>query len=214
MSIMQIPEQLKNLFGQKIIAANYQLSAQVQEQLLNYLLLLDKWNQAYNLTSVRDINEMIPVHILDSLSIKDYVHGKRIIDVGTGAGLPGIPLAIVYPERQFVLLDSNGKKTRFLTHVIQQLKLLNVEVVQSRVENYQPSDCFDSVISRAFSELNTFVKQTQHLACENGLFLAMKGQYPHEELNILNEAYQLMAVYPLTNTGLLAQRHLICVQRK
>ena len=211
---MQASEKLKNLFAQKLTAAEYQLSAQVQGLLLSYLLLLDKWNHAYNLTSVRDIAEMIPVHILDSLSIANYLHGQRILDVGTGAGLPGIPLAIIYPEREFVLLDSNGKKTRFLTHVIQQLNLKNVTVIQHRVENYRPEQCFDSIVSRAFSDINDFLQKTQHLCGNKGQFLAMKGQYPHDELINLNESYQLNTVYPLNIIGLPAQRHLICLQRK
>lgn len=214
MNAMQASEQFKALFSQKLKAANYQLSAKVQVQLLDYLFLLDKWNQAYNLTSVRDMSAMIPLHILDSLSIVNYVQGDRIIDVGTGAGLPGIPLAIFYPERKVVLLDSNGKKTRFLTHVLAQLNLTNVTVVQARVESYQSKNCFDTVISRAFSQLNDFVVQTQHLCCEDGIFLAMKGQYPQEELKTLKGDYELAAVHSLNIIGLSAQRHLVCLQKK
>src|SRR5690242_16283324 len=123
---MLTPAILKKFLEQTLVSAKYAFSEERSEQLANYLLLLDKWNQAYNLTSVRDVKDMVTLHILDSLSIADYLQGKRIIDVGTGAGLPGIPLAITQPEREFVLLDSNGKKIRFLIHVLQQLKLSNV----------------------------------------------------------------------------------------
>lgn len=210
---MQTSEQFKNLFFQKLTAANYQLSAQMQEQLLNYLLLLDKWNHAYNLTSVRDIEEMIPVHILDSLSIATYLHGQRVLDVGTGAGLPGIPLAIIFPEREFVLLDSNGKKTRFLTHVVQLLDLKNVTVIQERVENYMVEQCFDSIVSRAFSDINDFLQKCQHLCCEGGQFLAMKGQYPQEELTAITASFQLLAAHVIKVPELNAQRHLICIAK-
>lgn len=210
---MNNKEQLSNLLVLKLSTANCKITLLAQEQLLNYLLLLDKWNHTYNLTSVRDIEEMIPLHILDSLSIANYLHGQRIIDVGTGAGLPGIPLAITQPEREFVLLDSNGKKTRFLIHVLQQLNLTNVVVVQERVENYKPEKCFDSVVSRAFSNLNDFLQKTQHLCCADGQFLAMKGQYPHDELAVIGDNFKIIAIQALTIPELSAQRHLICLAK-
>jgi len=203
--------ELQILLKQKLAAARHVLSTTALEQLYHYLLLLDKWNHTYNLTSVRNIEAMIPLHILDSLSITDYLHGKRIIDVGTGAGLPGIPLAIIHPDKEFVLLDSNGKKTRFLVHVLPQLKLDNVTVVQERVENYHPEQCFDSVVSRAFSSLNDFVHKTQHLCCVDGQFLAMKGQYPQEELGDIAKSFRVVSVQLLIVPGLSAERHLICL---
>ncbi len=203
---------LNNLLAQKLSAANYSLTEYAQTQLCNYLLLLDKWNRAYNLTSVRNISDMITLHILDSLSILPYLQGRRIIDVGTGAGLPGIPLAIAQPECEFVLLDSNGKKTRFLLHVLQELHLTNVEIVQARVENYQPEKCFDTIISRAFSSLAVFAQTTKHLCGPGGQLLAMKGQYPLEELAALSAVFSVLATHELLVPELNAQRHLVCLK--
>ena len=157
--------------------------------LVQYLLLLDKWNAAYNLTAIRDLNSMVGKHILDSLAIRPWVKGKRVLDVGTGAGLPGIPLAIANPEMEFVLLDSNGKKTRFLNEVKRQLQLKNLEIVQFRVENYHPAQGFDTVISRAFSSLEQMIHWTQHLIAKEGTWLAMKGRYPDSELEGIHYPY-------------------------
>lgn len=159
--------------------------------LLQYLLLLNKWNLAYNLTAVRDLESMVSKHILDSLAIIPWIKGPRILDVGTGAGLPGIPLAITNPEIQFVLLDSNGKKIRFLNEVKRQLDLKNLEVVQFRVENYHPAQGFDTVISRAFSSLEQMIHWTQHLIAVDGIWLAMKGRYPDTELNMIHHQYRV-----------------------
>lgn len=161
------------------------------EPLLTYLTLLDKWNRAYNLTSVRDTPAMVKRHLLDSLAILPFLQGARIIDVGSGAGLPGIPLAISQPHCQFVLLDSNGKKTRFLEEVKRQLGLNNVEIVQNRVENYRPSTAFDTVVSRAFSDLAQMLHWTGHLTAENGIWLAMKGRHPETELAMIHQSYQV-----------------------
>ncbi|BCA97053.1 ribosomal RNA small subunit methyltransferase G [Legionella antarctica] len=157
------------------------------EPLLNYLLLLNKWNAAYNLTAVRQLDSMVSKHILDSLAIVRWLKGTRILDVGTGAGLPGIPLAIAKPDLQLVLLDSNGKKIRFLNEVKRQLNLKNLEVVQFRVENYHPAQGFDTVISRAFSSLEQMIHWTKHLIVKNGMWLAMKGRYPDTELNMIHQ---------------------------
>ena len=159
--------------------------------LLQYLLLLDKWNAAYNLTAVRDLNSMVGKHILDSLAILPWIKGNRILDVGTGAGLPGIPLAIAKPEIHFVLLDSNGKKTRFLNEVKRQLNLKNLEIVQFRVENYHQPQGFDTVISRAFSSLEQMIHWTQHLIAKEGIWLAMKGRYPETELEGISHPYRV-----------------------
>lgn len=161
------------------------------EPLFSYLLLLKKWNAAYNLTAIRDLESMVSKHILDSLAISPWIKDGTILDVGTGAGLPGIPLAITHPERQFVLLDSNGKKTRFLNEVKRQLNLKNLEIVEFRVENYHPSQGFDTVISRAFSSLEQMIQWTQHLIAKNGIWLAMKGRYPDTELNVLHQKYRV-----------------------
>ncbi|KTD57553.1 16S rRNA (guanine(527)-N(7))-methyltransferase RsmG [Legionella shakespearei] len=163
------------------------LSAPLSE----YLLLLDKWNAAYNLTAVRDVESMISKHVLDSLAILPWVKGPRILDVGTGAGLPGIPLAIAMPDAQFVLLDSNGKKIRFLNEVKRKLNLKNLETVQFRVENYHPAQGFDTVTSRAFSSLEQMIHWTQHLVAKDGIWLAMKGRYPDTELDAIQQKYRV-----------------------
>ncbi|CAM4383134.1 MAG: Ribosomal RNA small subunit methyltransferase G [Legionella sp.] len=159
----------------------------ISAPLLDYLFLLKKWNLAYNLTAVRDLESMVNKHLLDSLAIVPWVQGKRIIDVGTGPGLPGIPLAIALPEKSFVLLDSNGKKTRFLNEVKRQLDLKNLEIVQIRVENYHPTQGFDTVISRAFSSLAQMIHWTKHLVANDGIWLAMKGRYPDAELQEIEQ---------------------------
>lgn len=206
--------ELKNLLTQKLSQANYVVTEAAQDQLVNYLLLLEKWNQAYNLTSVRDIKEMVVLHILDSLSVAEFIHGKRILDVGTGAGLPGIPLALTQSDREFILLDSNGKKTRFLTHVIQTLNIKNAKVVQARVEEFQSENCFDVVISRAFSAIIDFLEKTKHLCCDDGIFLAMKGNYPEQEVKEISEEFKVLKTYQLKIVGLNAQRHLVVIKRE
>lgn len=158
---------------------------------MQYLLLLDKWNKTYNLTAIRDLDTMVSRHILDSLAILPWIRGTRILDVGTGAGLPGIPLALANPDLQIVLLDSNGKKIRFLQEVKRNLELNNIEVVQTRAENYHPSCDFDTVTSRAFSELSQMIHWTQHLISNEGIWLAMKGRYPETELASINLPYQV-----------------------
>ncbi|MFT4060634.1 MAG: 16S rRNA (guanine(527)-N(7))-methyltransferase RsmG [Legionella sp.] len=152
------------------------------EPLCSYLLLLKKWNLAYNLTAIRDIKSMVSKHLLDSLAILPWLKGTRIIDVGTGAGLPGIPLAIAQPEKNFVLLDANGKKIRFLNEIKRQLHLSNLEIVHFRVENYHPAQGFDTVVSRAFSSLTQMIQWTEHLIAKDGIWLAMKGRHPDTEL--------------------------------
>lgn len=163
----------------------------LNQALFQYLLLLNKWNQAYNLTAIREPEDMISKHLLDSLAIIPWLHGNKIIDVGTGPGLPGIPLALAKPELQFVLLDANGKKIRFLNEVKRQLKINNIEIVQIRVENYHPDQGFDTVVSRAFSSLEQMIYWTKHLIAENGIWLAMKGRYPDTELPSINQNYQV-----------------------
>ena len=180
-----------------------------QTQLLEYLALLARWNKAYNLTAVRDTAQMVTRHLLDSLVIAPHIHGQRLIDVGTGAGLPGIPLAILFPQRQFHLLDSNGKKTRFLFQVKTALRLDNIVVHHARVESFQPTGLFDVVLSRAFASLQDMVDGCRHLLVPNGRFLAMKGAYPADELEVVSTQCELKAVYPLAVPGLAEQRHLV-----
>ncbi len=155
---------------------NISLEEHKIEQLLAFVQLLEKWNKAYNLTAIRNKAAMIGLHLLDSLAVAPYIQGPRIIDIGTGAGLPGIPLAIYYPELQFTLLDSNAKKTRFVQQAILELGLKNVTVSHTRVEQYEPEQNFDTVITRAFASLPDILKLTSHLLSEQGILLAMKGQ--------------------------------------
>ncbi|WP_019215804.1 16S rRNA (guanine(527)-N(7))-methyltransferase RsmG [Legionella tunisiensis] len=161
--------------------------------LLRYLSLLHKWNRSYNLTAIRDMDIMVTRHLLDSLAIAPWIRGKRLLDVGSGAGLPGLPLALIQPTLQVVLLDSNGKKIRFLQEVKRALAIDNIEIVQTRVENYHPSLGFDTVTSRAFSDLAQMLKWTNHLVEANGIWLAMKGRYPETELASINLPYQVQS---------------------
>jgi 16S rRNA (guanine527-N7)-methyltransferase len=185
-----------------------------QQQLQHYLQLLQRWNKVYNLTAVRDPAQMQIVHLDDSLSVAPFLRGKTCLDVGSGAGLPGIPLAIVQPQRQFTLLDTNGKKTRFMQQAVLELGLKNVKVVQTRVESWQPEVCFDAVISRAFASLHDFVTFTGKQVCEGGILYAMKGRYPADELAALPAGWRVVAEHPLQVPGLDAQRHLLELQRE
>lgn len=188
-----------------------EVSAGQQEKLLKYIALLHKWNKAFNLTSVRDPVEMVPRHLLDSLAVSVYLQGGRVLDVGTGPGLPGIPLAILYPERHFTLLDSNGKKTRFVRQAAMELELKNVEVVHTRVENFHPSTNFHCILTRAFASLPEIVKLTRPLLTEDGRLLAMKGRYPEEELADLDAAHWRLEVVSLKVPLLEGERHLIAI---
>ncbi len=185
------------------------LSAAVQEKLLAYVGLLAKWNRVYNLTAVRDPAEMVTRHLLDSLSVAPYLRGSRVLDVGSGAGLPGIPLALAKPEWEFVLLDSNRKKTRFITQSCIELGLTNVRVESSRIEDYLPQILFDTVISRAFSELSAMLTATGRLCQPEGIMLAMKGEYPGPELASVPPGFVVQGVEVLQVPGLDAQRHVV-----
>jgi len=175
-------EACRKILASGIASLNLSMTDEKIDQLLGFIKLIEKWNKAYNLTAIRDREEMARLHILDSLAIAPHVEGKRVIDIGTGAGLPGIPLAICLPEINFTLLDSNAKKTRFVQQVVLELKLKNVEVLHSRVENYHPEKTYDAVLTRAFAGLSDIVKLTAHLLAKEGVLLAMKGQNPDAEL--------------------------------
>ncbi len=204
----------QEFLAQALIDNQVDVSLAIQEKFLAYLKLMEQWNRVHNLTAIRDPKEMIMLHIIDSLSIRPFVHGKRCIDVGTGAGLPGIPLALVHPEKEFVLLDSNNKKAAFLRQVVLDLHIKNVEVIHGRVEDYKPQHCFDCVITRAFSSLKEMTEVTGHLACcPDGQFLAMKGVYPEEEIQQIKEPFRVMSVHALRINGLYAERHLVCLEK-
>lgn len=188
------------------------LNDSIMAKLVDYLLLIEKWNQFHNLTSIRNPIQMVSKHILDSLSISPYLQGTRILDVGTGAGLPGIPLALAHPNYHFTLIDSNGKKTRFLTHVTQKLAISNIDIIQARIENFRVGICFDSIITRAFSTLTDFLEKTRHLICRRGIFLSMKGQYPKAEINNLDSRFTVTSVNPIQIRGLNEKRHIIILK--
>ncbi|MDQ8039294.1 MAG: 16S rRNA (guanine(527)-N(7))-methyltransferase RsmG [Rickettsiella sp.] len=204
--------QLHSALHKQLTENSLTFSHPVIAKLADYLLLIERWNRVYNLTSIHNPTQMIPKHILDSLSISPYLQGTRILDVGTGAGLPGIPLALTHPNYHFTLLDSNGKKTRFITHVIQKLAISNIDIIQARVENFRVSLCFDTIITRAFSTLTDFLKKTQHLACSKGIFLSMKGQYPTEEINKLDSNFVVTSVNSVNIIGLNERRHVIVIK--
>lgn len=185
------------------------LTAEAVARLVAYLALLERWNRAYNLTAVRDPEAMVIRHLLDSLSILPWVEGPRVLDVGSGAGLPGIPLAVARPNCQFCLLDSNGKRTRFLTQVAAELQLTHVDVVRGRVEDYRPVVLFNSVVSRAFATLADMVADAGRLCVPDGRLLAMKGVFPDDELARLPPGYVVVGVYPLRVPNLEAERTLV-----
>ena len=182
-------------------------------QCIQYVTLLDKWNSAYNLTSVRDPEEMLIKHVLDSLVVAPYLIGQHFIDVGTGPGLPGVLLAIYYPEKQFTLLDSLGKRIRFLNQVKMQLQLQNIHPLQSRVEDHQPLQGYDGVISRAFASLNDMLNWCRHLPAADGRFFAMKGAAVQEEIAALPDFVKVDAIHPLQVPQLDAQRHLVVLSK-
>lgn len=195
-----------------IAALEVEVPAAAQRRMLDYLGLVAKWNKTYNLTAVREPARMLTHHLLDSLAVLPHLRGPRILDVGTGPGLPGIPLALARPDWRFTLLDSNHKKTTFLRQAAIELKLDNVEVVCERVESWAAAQPFNTVVSRAFSELSEFVARAGRLCAKDGVVIAMKGVYPHDELAQLPQNFRLRGVVPLKVPGLGAERHAALLQ--
>jgi 16S rRNA (guanine527-N7)-methyltransferase len=189
------------------------LSHAAKSKLLQYLELLEKWNKIYNLTAIRDRAKMVSGHLLDSLAVVPHIAGRaRILDAGTGAGLPGIPLAVAMPATQVALLDSNHKKAAFLKQATADLQLKNASVVCERTESWHPAEKFDCVISRAFAEIAEFIGLTRHLLAPGGVFAAMKGIYPFEEIERLPPDFRLRDAHSLVVPGLGAKRHLILIE--
>ncbi|HDR0869148.1 TPA: 16S rRNA (guanine(527)-N(7))-methyltransferase RsmG, partial [Pasteurella multocida] len=201
----QLSQKLEILLKQTALS----ITDQQKEQLIKLVLLLNKWNKAYNLTSVRDPMEMLVKHILDSVVVSPHLQGKHFIDVGTGPGLPGLPLAIVNPNKHFVLLDSLGKRISFIRNAIRELGLDNVEAVLSRVEEYHPEQPFDGVLSRAFASLKDMTDWCQHLPKQDGYFYALKGLYHQEEVEELSEKFTIQQVIRLQVPELIGERHLV-----
>lgn len=205
----------RGILEEGIAGIGLTVSAEKIDMLLAYHELLIKWNKAYNLTAVRNPREMISRHLLDSLTIAPYLQGSHFIDVGAGAGLPGIVLAIVYPEKKFDLLDSNGKKTRFLFQAKTELNLDNVEIHHCRVEQHTTQQGYDGVLSRAFATLADMVSGSKQLLKKGGRFFAMKGVYPEselKELSALEKNYTVEDCHSIRVPGDTGERHLIVIR--
>ncbi|MCU7833886.1 MAG: 16S rRNA (guanine(527)-N(7))-methyltransferase RsmG [gamma proteobacterium symbiont of Taylorina sp.] len=206
---------LEQLLAAGLAQQSLSIGDEQQQKLIQFVHLLHKWNKVYNLTSIRDKTEIVTLHLLDSLSILPFFTEEgtplagKVLDVGTGGGIPGIPLAICLPDIDFVLLDARGKKIRFIQTVIAQLELKNVKAVQSRVEDYEVTDQFERIISRAFASLEDMLNYCRHLCHPQGQFLAMKGQILKEEIAQLPEGFKIDGINELKISGLNAQRHLV-----
>ena len=207
-------DSLLDKLAEGLTALQLELNTSVQRKLIDFVQLLVKWNRAYNLTAIRQPEQMVTRHLLDSLVIGPYIQGPRILDVGTGAGLPGIPLALAYPDLHFTLLDSNGKKIRFVTQAVAELGLANVDVVQSRIEAFQPTSRFDTITARAYASIEELISQTTRLLAEEGQYLVMKGVYPVAEVEGMPPGYQVEAVHQLQVPKLDAERHLLVIRAK
>ncbi|WP_340680425.1 16S rRNA (guanine(527)-N(7))-methyltransferase RsmG [Paraglaciecola sp.] len=205
----QLEQQLETcLLGSDVVTDKDQ-----RDKLVNYVLMMHKWNKAYNLTSVRSPEQMLIKHIVDSIVVSPLLTESQYIDVGTGPGLPGIPLAIMCPDKHFILLDSLGKRVRFMKQVAYELKLNNIQPVQSRVENFIPSVKIDGVISRAFASLNDMLHWCQHLVDSQGVFWALKGQLPTDELAQMDDKFSLIESIKLNVPDLIGERHIIKIRK-
>lgn len=204
---------LHQILSDGLSAMDLSLTSEQQQKLIDYVERIHKWNKAFNLTSVRDPEQMMVKHILDSLAVAPHIDAANLIDVGTGPGLPGIPLSIVYPEKHFTLLDSLGKRVRFMKQCAFEMKLENITPIQSRVEAHQPGQYYDAVLSRAFASLKDMLHWCQHLVDSEGKFLALKGQYPAEEIAELGDNFAVTHSVKLTVPGLEGERHLLTVQK-
>lgn len=213
MSNSVVNTDIATLLASGLNASARQMTEKQQEQLLRYVRLLDKWNKTYNLTAVREPERMIGLHILDSLAVLPFLGNGRVLDVGTGGGLPGIPLAIARPDIDVTMLDSLQKKTTFVRQAIVELALENAQVVCERVEQFHPQYNFAVVISRAFAELSDFVAGAAHHMAEEGRMLAMKGAYPHDEIARLPDTYRVEQVIELSVPQVEGRRHLVVLKK-
>lgn len=205
--------EIKALLAKGLADMGLSCSSTQQSSLLAYLGMLKQWNSTYNLTAIRDTRAMLTRHLLDSLAVTPFLRGHRFIDLGTGAGLPGVPLAIVSPQRSFDLLDGNGKKTRFLFQVRLQLGLANIHELNKRVENHHPRETYDGILTRGFAGLSAMIDQARHILGEGGRFYAMKGKLIRQELAGVSEGFEVETVEKLYVPGLEEDRHLIIVRR-
>jgi 16S rRNA (guanine527-N7)-methyltransferase len=204
---------IESQIAEGLAAMGIALPQPAHARLASYLELIAKWNRVHNLTAVRETDQMVVLHVLDSLSVLPHIMGaRRLLDVGSGPGLPGIPIAIARPDAQVTLLDSSHKKATFLRQATSELALANVDVACERVEQWQPQQRFDAVISRAFSDLPDFVAQAQHLVAPGGQLIAMKGVYPFDEIARVPATHRAAQVVELQVPRLEAKRHLVFVE--
>ena len=196
-----------------VVELGLALGRSERSKLLQYLALLEKWNQVYNLTAIRERGKMVSGHLLDCLSVVPYLTGTRMLDAGSGAGLPGIPVAVARPDIQVALLDSNQKKAAFLRQAVADLQLKNATVVCERLEAWHAGEKFDCIISRAFAEIAEFIALTRHLLAPGGVFAAMKGVYPFEEIERLPPDFRVRQTHALAVPGLEGERHLVLIER-
>lgn len=203
---MQSNDHLEALFQEGLKALGLRLDS---APFMAYLALMEKWNRVYNLTAIKDPETMMVKHLLDSLAIASFIKGEHVLDIGSGAGLPGIPLALCFPEKSFVLVDSIGKKIQFLATVIRTLRLENVFAIQTRIETYQPPQLFDTITFRALGTITQCLHWSKHLLSPQGRWVAMKGQPPTEELQALDRPFFMQSyVVP----GLDASRCVVCIE--
>ena len=203
---------MMTLLKQALDTNHIVLNEQQIEKLTTYLEQLNRWNKTYNLTAITDPKEQIYKHIIDSLSIRDAIAGPKVCDVGTGPGLPGIPLAIALPELHFTLVDSAQKRIIFIQQALIKLGITNITAMHQRIE--ENKGAFNTVISRAFSSIQDFIQKTQHLLADDGQLLAMKGVYPTDELTQIPQDFLIADVRKLPIIGLDAERHLVIIKRR
>jgi 16S rRNA (guanine527-N7)-methyltransferase len=201
-----------SLLNEALEKNNLPLTDSAKQKLIHYLELMQTWNRVFNLTTITEPKEMVYLHLIDSLIVHPFLHGTRLLDVGSGAGLPGIPLAIAHPDQMWTLLDKNNKKTRFMTQAIAELGLTNAEAVHARCEDFHPDHCFDSILSRAFGTIRLFLESTAHLLCPKGRFIAMKGKYPHDEIKEVPTDFVLQESGQLDIKGINVERHVLCFE--
>jgi 16S rRNA (guanine527-N7)-methyltransferase len=207
---VSLTKQLRDLIEQ----TDLKVSDQQVDKLIGFVLLMDKWNKAYNLSSVREPEQMLIKHIMDALVVAPFVNGSLIADVGTGPGLPGVPLAIMFPEKTFTLIDSLGKRIRFIKQACYELQINNVTAIQSRVEDIQAEPFFDVVLSRAFASLSDMLKWCEHLVDKNGEFLALKGQLHQDELTQVPKQFTVVQTTALLVPSLTGERHLVSIHKR
>jgi 16S rRNA (guanine527-N7)-methyltransferase len=197
------------------LVETFELSNRINiDSCIFYLEEMLKWNKTHGLTAITQLDEVVIKHIGDSLSIYAFIEGDCFADVGSGAGLPGIPLALLFPDKHFTLIESQNKKAGFLRHIKRSLHLNNIDVIQQRVENYHPERLFDGILTRAFTSLPNMLLLTKHLCADTGYFLAMKGEVPQDELSAIMKDYPQCRIKPLFVPGLNAERHCIIIQKE